>query len=342
MDKKLDIWIYDTGEGYLWYKNQKNEAISYDYGVLLIKLLYMGQDGFLNVYRRLHTILMLDKVDISNASDGIKEQDRLLDIALKKLDELQGFYLQISDDFYSDVDADVVCMMSSEEEELIFNIIVSDVVTTIEENKTDYLPSFLLDKKLKEDIEKLLDNKINSPEKLNEYLLLDKVECVSQFFKEKDGDTPELISAYHITSLAQLLIIEMLNVIKHRNEKVKYTHCKQCGRFFVQSKSRGRDMEYCSYQYEDGMCQKKAILESKHNISDIEKQCNKILERIRKAPERLQKTSEQYADKSIADGLKAEFLELKVELLNKRVSSEEFQKKSEKWWKKRWKELKSV
>lgn len=131
MDKKLDIWIYDTGEGYQWYKNQKNEAISYDYGVLLIKLLYMGQDGFLNVYRRLHTILMLDKVNISNASDGIKEQDRLLDIALKKLDELQGFYLQISDDFYSDVDADVVCMMSSEEEELIFNIILSDVVTTI-------------------------------------------------------------------------------------------------------------------------------------------------------------------------------------------------------------------
>ena len=86
MDKKLDIWIYDTGEGYQWYKNQKNEAISYDYGVLLIKLLYMGQDGFLNVYRRLHTILMLDKVNISNASDGIKEQDRLLDIALKKLD----------------------------------------------------------------------------------------------------------------------------------------------------------------------------------------------------------------------------------------------------------------
>lgn len=27
-------------------------------------------------------------------------------------------------------------------------------------------------------------------------------------------------------------------------------------------------------------------------ISDIEKQCNKILERIRKAPERLQKASE--------------------------------------------------
>lgn len=325
---KLDIWLCNTGGGYLWRRDAQDKGVFFDYGLLLIKLLYIGQEGFLNVYRRVHTILNWEtRTDISNASEEYKRLDKILDDELKNqgLADLTGYYSELADAFYENVSPGDACMVLEDEEQLLFNIILSDVIRNIDGSGAEYLPTFLLEKKLKSDIEGLLKKQVKNPELLNDYLLLDKVEMVSQFLKVKEESDAEMINVWHVKSLAQLLIIEIMNVIKHHDNGIKYTQCKECGRFFVQPCSKGRDRDYCTYPYEDGCCQEKVNRRKKSNVTTIEAYCKKIYGRIRKVGER---------KKGIvnADKLKKEFETLKSELLSKPITDKEFSNAVEEWW----------
>lgn len=96
-----------------------------------------------------------------------------------------------------------------------------------------FIPQFLSDRALESDIEKILLDENISNERVNEFLMMDMLCFVPQYF---DGN---LCKAYVISSLSQLLVLEILKVQENKNDKYKYAKCPICGKIFAQKAGKG-------------------------------------------------------------------------------------------------------
>ncbi|MEE0686935.1 MAG: hypothetical protein UEA60_09850 [Lachnospiraceae bacterium] len=353
-DLKTGIWLADTGEGYLLIDDVNNMDNQFDYGMFLVKLLYVGKQGFINVYRHLHAMISLDyEIDINLYSEENKRMDAKLDASLKEvgMDGVAGYYVELNNAFMDYVPADARGVLSPEEKSLLFSIVMSDVIESIKAGKKDYIPEIFLDDEVIPDLEKFLDGKVGDVEALNKYLLMGSVESVSQYLTyttikkkgkvEEKCDVTELVSVWHITSIVQFLIIEILNVIKHADgipcgenaydkkqkhkKTIKLRRCVECGKLFVIRNSKGHMADYCNYEGLEGFCKEIVAIRNKEGRTKIEIHCEKVLERIRKKSERWG----EYFDRDKAE--KA-FEKEKQRLLAKGVDEGTFMKEIDDWW----------
>ena len=249
------------------------------------------------------------------------------------------------------VPADARGVLSPEEKSLLFSIVMSDVIESIKAGKKDYIPEIFVDEEVIPDLEKFLDGKVGDVEILNKYLLMGSVESVSQYLTytttkkkgkvEEKCNVTELVSVWHITSIVQFLIIEILNVIKHadgipcgenaydkkqkHNKTIKLRRCAECGKLFVIKNSKGHMADYCNYEGPEGFCKEIVAIRNKESGTKIEKHCKKVLERIRKRAERWGAIYNR-------DEAEKAFETKKLELLEKGVDENTFIKEMDAWW----------
>jgi hypothetical protein len=118
----------------------------------------------------------------------------------------------------------------------------------VDEPMEKLIPQFLSDRTLESDTAKILLDEDISIERINEFLMMDMLRYVPQYF---DGN---LCKAYVISSLSQLFALEILKVQESKNKKYKYAKCPICNRIFIQKAGIGNIRKYCEYPYSKGLC----------------------------------------------------------------------------------------
>lgn len=323
------IVLFDNGEEYVWQDGEDGNLYIFQYGTFLIKMAYIGVGNLREVYRDIIGRKLFekigDKADLSTASDAYMKLDKELDKMLKEIHF--GDEISVEDGFSFNIPQDISEMICIEERkffEFLMWIELAQIRNgdiAVDKPTEKLIPQFLSDKALESDIEKILLGEDISVDRINEFLMIDMLRYVPQYF---DGN---LCKAYVISSLSQLLALEIMKVQENKNGKYKYTRCPICGRIFAQKIGTGNIRKYCEYPYSKGLCAIEGQKRIDADRSDIEKYYLKVKCRIRKFEER---HSAMHNEIYI---WKDEFENLHERLIEQDVPVDEYISKTDDWYK---------
>ena len=322
------IMLIDDGEKYIWKYDSNGEEYTFQYGNLLIKMAYIGTGNLREVYRDIIGRKKFEeigaKADLSAASDAYIKLDKELDEMLKKMHLGDG--ISGEDGFSFNIPLDVSEIINIYEMEFFESVMWVELAQimngdiAVNKPMEKLIPQFLFDKALESDIEKILLGEDISAERMNEFLMMDMLCYVSQYL---NGN---LCKIYVISSLSQLLALEIMKVQENKNDKYKYTKCPICGRIFVQKVGTGNIRKYCEYPYSKGLCKIEGQKKIDAARSDIEKYRIRVLDRINKFGQRHSaKHNEIY-------NWKDEFEDFHQSLIERNVSTDEYLSNVEDWY----------
>lgn len=322
------IVLFDNDEEFVWRDDRDGELHTFQYGTFLIKMAYIGAGNLREVYRDIIGRKLFekigDKADLSTASDAYIKLDTELDKMLKEIHF--GDEISVEDGFSFNIPQDVSEMIYIEERHFFESVMWIELAQimngdiAVDEPVEKLIPQFLSDKMLESDIEKILLGEDISVERMNEFLMMDMLCYVPQYL---DGD---LCKAYMISSLSQLLVLEIMKVQENKNGKYKYTKCPICGRIFAQKVGTGNIRKYCEYPYSKGLCKIEGQKRIDAGRSDIEIHYKKMQDRIRKFEER------HAAKHDKIYKWKDEFEDFHQDLIEQNVSSDEYISKTNTWY----------
>ena len=322
------IVLFDTGEEYVWQDSEDGNLYTFQYGTFLIKMAYIGAGNLREVYRdiigRKKFEKIGDKADLSVVPDAYRRLDKKFDEMLKCLQV--GDEISVEDEFSFNIPQDVSEMIYKEERQVFESIMWIELKqimggdVLVDEPMEKLIPQFLSDRTLESDTAKILLDEDISIERINEFLMMDMLRYVPQYF---DGN---LCKAYVISSLSQLFALEILKVQESKNKKYKYAKCPICNRIFIQKAGIGNIRKYCEYPYSKGLCKIEGQKRIDADRSDIENHHKKVQGRIRKFEERHSAIHNEIYK------WKEEFENLHQSLMNQNVSTNEYVSQVEGWY----------
>lgn len=251
MDKKSKgIWLFDDGEKYYCEYNE-DEYLEFEYGYLLMKSALIMKNHNMSAFYKMYNKPEVQKKEL----DGVIT---LINYVLK-----------------SGVDCDIWETVSEIERDIFVKLTASELVRISQKDRNQLSQEIFNDKELPEDLEKILLEECLDEERVNNILMLDKLEYVSTL---QDG---KYLQGYNIVSMGQLISLEVLNLLRHKNSKICYRRCDCCKKIFMAKIGPGRPQKICKYNYSRGLCKgsHQRELDEKRNL--FEKQDRRIKENVR-------------------------------------------------------------
>ena len=106
------------------------------------------------------------------------------------------------------------------------------------------------DKKISEEFEKILMGELDT-DIINKLLGLGKITYTSTY------DGVSVVREIELTSIGQIISLEIENIVSRKNPDVIYRRCIQCGNIFVTCGHAGNQDRLCNYKYKSGLCKER-------------------------------------------------------------------------------------
>ena len=305
--------IIDNGKEYI-YMMLSGEKRRLAYGSILIRMgaflknasidtLYSWAKNHVNVIFETDTNVdfFAKAMIVGGLSDGSIENTRIRDILLE-------------DD-------------AAPQRELITEVV--KVETLGRKNGSGY--DVVSEKTISEDFEKILLGEKVKKEIICKLLALDEISYTPIYV---DG---VIVREIHLSSLGQIISMEVENVISRKNPDIIYRRCIHCGNIFVTCGHAGNQDQLCSYKYSTGGCkrERQKYLDSNRDPYTITDR--RIYGRMYKRKDEVDTDNE--VAKAVMKSWQEEYRSIMNPLKNI-LSADEYEKKANMVWKSILKRLK--